>query len=61
MLIKTSKGKKVNYSLICVFVLLVLFVLFVLLVHAKYKKNKEFKTALITSFMLLLNSSYNKH
>ena len=43
--------------LICVFVLLLgcVFVLLVLLVRAKYfcKKNKEFKTALITSFIFI--------
>ena len=42
----------------CVFVLqvfLVLLVLLVLLVRAKYfRKKKEFKTALVTSFTLLL-------
>ena len=41
----------------CAFVLLVLSVLFVLLVRAKSfrkKKNKEFKTVLMTSFTLLL-------
>ena len=54
----------------CVFVLLVLFVLleflvlFVLFARAKSfrkKQNKEFITALITSFILLLNLSYYKH
>ena len=78
MHIKTSKGEKVTYSLICVSMLFVLlpgcvFVLFVLLVHFVHfvlfmlfvlfervksfrkKKNKEFKTALITSFTLLSN------
>ena len=58
MCIKNILGKKVTYSLICVFVLLLgcVFVLLVLLVLAKSfrKKNKEFKTALITSFTLLL-------
>ena len=47
----------------CIFVLLVLLVLLVLFVRAKCfckknKINKEFKTALTTSFILLLNSSY---
>ena len=54
----------------CVFVLLVLFVLleflvlFVPFARAKSfrkKQNKEFITALITSFILLLNLSYYKH
>ena len=46
----------------CAFVWL-RFVLLVLLVRAKSfcKKKKGFKTALITSFILLLNLSYYKH
>ena len=46
-----------------IFVIFVPFVLFVLFVRVKSfcKKNKKFKTALITSFTLLLNSSYYKH
>ena len=69
MRLKTSKGKKVAYSLICAFVLLCLclvvslcflcFLCFLVpLVRVKSfrKKNKEFKTALITSFTLLLVS-----
>ena len=62
---KISNGKTVTYSHIWVFALFVLFdlfvlfvpfVLFVFFVRAKSfrKKNKKFKTALITSFMLLL-------
>ena len=46
---------------LCLFVLFVLLVLLVLLVCVKSfrKKNKEFKTALITSFILLLNFNYH--
>ena len=46
MRLKISKGKKVAYSLICVFVLFMLFVLSVLFVHVKYfckKKKKSLK------------------
>ena len=46
MRLKTSKGKKVAYPLICVFVLFMLFVLSVLFVHVKYfckKKKKSLK------------------
>ena len=43
----------------CVFVLLVLFV--PAKSFCENKKKKEFKTALITSFTLLLNLSYYKH
>ena len=51
-----------TFARLC-FCALVLLVLFVLFMRAKSfcKKNKEFKTALITSFILLLNSSYCKH
>ena len=64
MRLKKSKGKIVACSLICVFVLFVFFVVvfvdFVLFVLAKpfRKKKKKFKIALMTSFTLLLNSSY---
>ena len=107
MCLRTSKGKKVTYLLICFFALFMLFMLFVLLcflcfclVASLYflcflcflsflcflcfcvfvlfvffvtffllvcvwnlflKKNKNFKTALITSFTLLLTLSYYKH
>ena len=64
MRIKTSKRKKVTYSLICVFALLlgcvfVLLVLLALLMRAKSfrKKEIEFKTALMTSFTSLLSLS----
>ena len=64
MLLKTSKGKKVTYSLICVlcfrafsWLRLSSFGAFC----AKSFRKKEFKTALITSFILLLNLSYYKH
>ena len=68
MRIKTTKREKATYSLIgvfvlllgCVFVLLMvlmLLVLLMLLVRAKsFRKKKEFKTALMTSFKLLLLS-----
>ena len=61
---KDLRGKK---SLICLFAFLCFclgaFVPFVplLRVESFCKNNKEFKTALITSFTLLLNSFYCKH
>ena len=63
MLLKTSKGKIVTYLLICVFVLLpeclCTFQCFLCFqcfwcVQNLFVKKKEFKTALITSFILLL-------
>ena len=74
MLLNTSKGKIVTYSLVCVFVLLLeclhavqcfwcfflLFVLLVLLACATSccKKNEKFKIALITLFILLFFYAY---
>ena len=64
MRLKTSKGKKVTYSLICVlcfcafsWLRLCSFGAFC----AKSFRKKEFKTVLTTSFILLLNLSYYKH
>ena len=58
MLLKTSKEKIVTYLLICVFVLLprclYAFQCFQCLQNLFVKKYIEFKTALITSFILLL-------
>ena len=53
---KYLRGKKSLTCLFAFFVLFVLLVLFVLFVRAKSfrKKNKGFKTALITSFTLPL-------
>ena len=64
MCLKTSKGKKVTYSLICVSVLfpgrLCAFWCFWCVQNIFVKKHKEFKTALLTSFTLLLKLSYYK-
>ena len=60
MRIKTSKGKKVTYSFICIlhFRMVASWRFWCLLrlfcIKSFRKKNKEFKTALITSFTLLL-------
>ena len=58
MRIKNIQGEKLIYSLICVFAFLLdcVFVPLVLLVQAKSFRNKKkkFKTALTTSFTLLL-------
>ena len=63
LLLKTSKGKIVTSSLsFCAFVevslyCFVLLVLFVLLVCSKsFRKKIKFKTTLISSFILVLNS-----
>ena len=63
MRIKTSKGKKITYSLICVFVLFALFgdfgafgalYFFCAFVRVKsYHEKKKFKTVLMTSFIFL--------
>ena len=65
MCIKTSKGKKVTYSLICIlhFHMVASWRFWCLLrlfcIKSFRKKNKEFKTALITSFTLLLTCFYS--
>ena len=71
MLLKTSKGKIVTCSLISVlcfclgvfmpFGALVLLVRGKSFCKKKKNNNKEFKTALITSFTLLLKLSYYKY
>ena len=60
MPIKTSKGKHITYSLIRVFVLLC-FLCFLCMQNRFVKQIKTFEIALMTSFTLLLNSSYYSH